>query len=890
MIGQWWTLIPTFVAMMVALVLPGCFWLRAGPRPVLVGLAAAPAFCAGLLTALSVLLPGLGGDWEPSAVLPVLGLSALIGAVILFLGHARRVNDGVMPRPGRYAAVLEPTLRPSSEARRSRAATAAAVLVGFAVAAAPMILTADPRDPVQQWDSTFHLNGVRAILQGGNASPFGGLSALYGGREVFYPTAWHAFVAIFVESRTIIQASNVSSLVLMAVWVVGATAFVSVVTDSRPAVLAAPVLAGALPSMPADALTMYNQWPHAMGLALVPGLAAAAVVVGRRVSEGVDEAGAVRAVLRQAPAGVFLAVGALGAVGAHPSAAFTLVVLLAPGLLSALVRLAGRAVAGRRVVEAVAWAAVGAMVVVVPLGLLTTEKIRAMGDYPRSGIGWGTALSHALMPVPPFSQTPGLRLLVLVQGVLLVVGVGAVLGAGRALVGWWRAGAPVAAVGEGPVVAGGGAEQGASDGVPERMTGVGRDAGAVSGGSPSEADRGRPLSAGSGVDPLGSGAPGGTGALGGDAVSDKALPGTNAEGEDPIAAGSGPSGPRAPGPASGAVVCAPVDAQNRVPLPERRGVEEAGPGVSAPDSSAGMRGDPFAVSFTGAAGIRVAARAGSPGVRWPLVSLVCFALLTLLAYAPNSPVRTFLLAPWYMDARRIMGAHGLAMVPIMAIGFSSLVSAIRGAAGPLHPGARRPVGGRPGAGRPGADLRLVVGLGALLLALSGFGAFDARVRAAAYVYDSDDLGKPGMATTGELAMLRRARLILPGDALVLGDPIAGAAYIETISDREAVFPQLTMANADEESQSLLADHFNEIHTNPRVCEVVRDLGITHFYAEEDGMYYNFSRSSRSPGLYGVDTSSGFEQVDAGGTAVLYKITACGEVAPGGAREAAVGGR
>ena len=106
-----------------------------------------------------------------------------------------------------------------------------------------------------------------------------------------------------------------------------------------------------------------------------------------------------------------------------------------------------------------------------------------------------------------------------------------------------------------------------------------------------------------------------------------------------------------------------------------------------------------------------------------------------------------------------------------------------------------------------------------------------------------------------------------------------------IGGRKAVFPQLSTANADVASQQLLIQHFHDIGTDPKVCEVVRRLGITHFYEEEDGAYYNFMRSSRHPGLYNVDTSTGFELVDAGGTAKLWKITACGEVTPGGGREA-----
>ena len=176
-----------------------------------------------------------------------------------------------------------------------------------------------------------------------------------------------------------------------------------------------------------------------------------------------------------------------------------------------------------------------------------------------------------------------------------------------------------------------------------------------------------------------------------------------------------------------------------------------------------------------------------------------------------------------------------------------------------------------------------------MLVLSGFGAIDARNAAVAQVYDPNRLGKPGMATMGELAMLRRMPYTTAPDALILGDPIAGAAYSEMIGGRKAVFPQLSTANKDVASQKILIQRFHDIGTDPEVCEVVRRLGITHFYEEEDGAYYNFMRSSRHPGLYNVDTSTGFELVDAGGTAKLWKITACGEVTPGGGREAFANG-
>ena len=90
----WWMLVPTLLAMTVALVLPGFMWLRAGVRSSLVAIGAAPAFTFGLITMLSVLYPALNIEWEPSTVMPVLGLSTLGGAIAWSLSFFRRTNGG----------------------------------------------------------------------------------------------------------------------------------------------------------------------------------------------------------------------------------------------------------------------------------------------------------------------------------------------------------------------------------------------------------------------------------------------------------------------------------------------------------------------------------------------------------------------------------------------------------------------------------------------------------------------------------------------------------------------------------------------------------------------------------------------------------------------------
>lgn len=759
MLGLWWTLLPTIGAMAIVAILPTCLWVRAWVKSSVVAVGVAPAITFAIIMGLSVLFDAANVPWEKAKVFPILGLLSALGAITWLFVEARRSGGGSL-QPGGIVASLGPR-RPLGELQsRVRASTWGMIAVGTLLAALPMLTNADPRMPAQQWDSTFHLNGVWSMLSTRVASPFGGLSELYGGREVFYPTTWHAFAALFATPTSVIEVSNASSILLMAVWVIGATAFTSVLTDKRGAILAAPVLAGTLLNMPADNLTMYNQWPLAMGLAAVPGVAAFAVIVGRRVLDAWKRSAV--AVVRHTPTILALLFAAAGATAAHPSSAFTLVVMLIAPLLASLIRFVEWASFRRRRAAALIAAAGAIAALVVPLWLLTTDRISAMGRYPRAGVSWSMALSRMFIPVPPFQSTGSLALLIGVQAILLFVGVVTILGLWRSLATMIRADDPTG---------------GESD--------------------------------------------------------DTTLDGAESGDTDP---GDAESAEKAPDP----------------PEPE---------GASAADADPDETGPLVPPSFPEPPPVKARPR---EHLLWPIAAYLIFSALTALAYAPIGDLRTFLLAPWYLDARRIMGVHGLMMVPIMAIGFEQITA-----------GAHRWVEGlvlpQP---RPYSRWRTDAFIGAILIVVTGFGAFDARVWATDYVYDAQHLGKPGMATTAELAMIRRMRLRIPRESLVLGDPIAGAAYVEVIGQHEAVFPQLTLTNNEERWQQVLTRRFNEIHTNPDVCDVVRELGITHFYEDEDGWYYNFRRSSRFPGLYNVDTSTGFELVDTGGTAKLWKITAC----------------
>lgn len=238
--------------------------------------------------------------------------------------------------------------------------------------------------------------------------------------------------------------------------------------------------------------------------------------------------------------------------------------------------------------------------------------------------------------------------------------------------------------------------------------------------------------------------------------------------------------------------------------------------------------------------------------RWPAFSFALFALITFVAYAPNSAFRQWLVAPWFLDPRRTMEPESLAIVPLAALGVVAVAHWLSQA------------------GLRYANALLVV----VLLVASGGEGLGARIGAAQSVYDPDRLGKPGMATAGELEMLRSLPDLLPPDARVLGDPQNGSVYAQVIGQREVFFPALTLSSNPSDNETILVQRFNQIQTDPSVCQAVREEGITHFYADNDGHYYSRLRSDRTPGLYNVDTSTGFELVAEGDTARVYRITAC----------------
>lgn len=115
-----------------------------------------------------------------------------------------------------------------------------------------------------------------------------------------------------------------------------------------------------------------------------------------------------------------------------------------------------------------------------------------------------------------------------------------------------------------------------------------------------------------------------------------------------------------------------------------------------------------------------------------------------------------------------------------------------------------------------------------------------------------------------------SNLQLPQDSLVIGDPSAGEGLLYAVTGIPTYYLQLS-GSAFDENRKYLADHFREIGTNPKVCAIIRQERITHYYADATGVSVG---DFTYPGLHNVDVTRGFTPVAQLGEATVYKIEAC----------------
>ncbi|TRW47666.1 DUF6541 family protein [Georgenia yuyongxinii] len=251
--------------------------------------------------------------------------------------------------------------------------------------------------------------------------------------------------------------------------------------------------------------------------------------------------------------------------------------------------------------------------------------------------------------------------------------------------------------------------------------------------------------------------------------------------------------------------------------------------------------------------------------RWLAVSWLLTLGIYVVAAGPNNVLRD-LAGFWYKSADRTFAMLPTVAAVLGAMGVVALGRAAQRLLAESRAGARH--------GRTRDWLAPLVMVGVLVLAFVTSGAFryDERQNGwTAWGFQPDRILTTAHASTEELTMIRSLDDVLPDDAVVLGDPRNGAALVQSVGGAVAFIPHVNPSSWDAD-QSYLKAHFGQLRSDPKVCEIVAADHIDYFYADDSGPE---AWEEASPGLYDVDTSTGFELLAEGGPARVYRITACG---------------
>lgn len=364
---SWWSVLPGLVAMAGLWVLPGYAVLRALGVRGLLAWGAGAGVTSGLAGLLGILYAVLGVPWS---------LGTFLAGCLVALAVAAAIGRSL-------GTVNDPAAELVTGERRSQAERGWLALtwaVGGLALAVPMAVGMRQADmPLQAWDGVFHLNAAWFIRDTGNASSLGGLAPMYADTIApYYPTVWHAMVAIAPGFERVTEAGNASSLVIGSViWIAGLVALSRVVWAGRwlPVVFT-PILAATYVTFPAVAVSMLGVWPFALSIACTPGTLALLIVALRG-----DQSWRLHLVYL-----IGLAASAAGVVLAHGSGLFTLVLLAAPLMAVLLVR-QGRRYWRRghqRAVVAAGLIALGGGVALTVF-LLSFPPVQAIIEYERGG-------------------------------------------------------------------------------------------------------------------------------------------------------------------------------------------------------------------------------------------------------------------------------------------------------------------------------------------------------------------------------------------------------------------------------------------------------------------------------------------------------------------------
>lgn len=248
--------------------------------------------------------------------------------------------------------------------------------------------------------------------------------------------------------------------------------------------------------------------------------------------------------------------------------------------------------------------------------------------------------------------------------------------------------------------------------------------------------------------------------------------------------------------------------------------------------------------------------------------LTIVSLFVIVASLPKEDFRAFMTGVWYNDPPRLASLVPMVILPMAVWGcvliWDWLVPRVKTSAG-------RFVAFRGRRAVP-STTALIMTLGLVAVVALTFSTQRENVRVAAVnaskQYQLTEHSP--LLTTDEMAILKRLPENVPQDAILAGNPWNGSALAYAFGHRRTL--QLHILSEVSPAAKEIYDDLNRALTDPRVCPAVREAKVT--YVLDFGRQEVHGGDHGYRGLGHLAESGVATLVDSQGEAKLYRVTAC----------------